>query len=138
MRRRKEKFTPRGRVAVQCRLSDWQFMDHDEFEGVQPLRNGKIGFYTGPWPSEWFDPDCHLLRFPYMGSSENSTGQLWFACDGQEVVSFVGWAQSFSEMKSTSPKTATGERDQERLATFERYVEVRTRADAIIRASAKE
>ena len=123
---------------MQCRLSDCQLMDHDEFEGVEPSRHGKLGFYTVPWPSDWFDPDCHLLRFPYVGSFENSTGQLWFACDGQEVASFVGWAQSFNEMKSTPPKTATGEVDQERLGAFERYVEVRTRANAIIHGSATE
>jgi hypothetical protein len=135
-RRKKDHPSPRGRVCVECRLSDWRWLDRDEFERAQPLQRGTFGFYTVTWLSDWFEPSVQLPLFPYVGSFENSTGKLWFACDGEQVAGFAPWLPCLNEMLSAPPKTEDGQIDQGRLDLFERYRAVHERAIAIIHEAA--
>jgi len=106
-------------------------------EIARPLMNGEFAFFTIPWPNDWFDPARRLLRFPYVGSFESQFSRLWFACDGKDVAPFEAWAASLTEMKSSPSKTARGEIGSERLASLDRYLETRARAEAMMRNSSQ-
>jgi hypothetical protein len=133
MTRQRRSSELRARLKLYCRTIDLQRSTEGVLQAAQPIEvSGGVGHYQIPLACEWFEPSLELRGFPYTGSFETAQGILWFASDGNDIVSFLGWLPTLDEMKSRQLEGLTGGVDQELLIRFKDYLLVRERAEKAI------